>query len=306
MTVVWIPTGLPGSGKSTWARTLSGEALRFNTDDYRAMMWGDHPWNKQNEYSAQQAAMQGMLAAVKNGRDVVWDNTNLIPAPLKRIKSLLYLHPEVEFKIKSFLDVPVEECIRRDAERDRTVGEAVIQRLLKSHKSASKSGWRLTEEWMNSRFRPVPYVPDVELPQAVLVDIDGTLAMKGDRGPFEFENCHLDTLNESVEFLLWQISNNNGNFESNLKTHIIIMSGRGEEYREQTEAWLDRFVVHWDEFHMRPAGDNRPDYEIKHELFNQHVRNRFNVQVSFDDRDQVVNLWRAMGISCHQVNPGDF
>lgn len=306
MTTVWIPQGFPASGKSTWARSLN--VMRFNLDDYRFMMWGgsETTWNKQNEYVAQQAAMQGLLAAVKEGRDCVWDNTNLVPAPLKRIKSLLYLHPEVEFQVASFMHVPIEECIERDARREKPVGEEVIRRLEKSYKSASKSGWKLTDEWMNERFTPTVYVPDLDLPDCILVDIDGTTAMKGDRSPYDFANCHLDTLNESIKYVMDAVQHSNGYVAPDLRTRFIFLSGRGEEFREQTEKWLLVNEIHYDELHMRPAGDQRPDYIIKHELFDQHVRNRFRVRMSWDDRGQVVNLWRQMGLACWEINKGDF
>jgi hypothetical protein len=45
---------------------------------------------------------------------------------------------------------------------------------------------------------------------------------------------------------------------------------------------------------------------VKGELFDAHVRHRFNVRVSLDDRDRVVALWRRLGLPTWQVNYGDF
>lgn len=57
---------------------------------------------------------------------------------------------------------------------------------------------------------------------------------------------------------------------------------------------------------MRPDGDDRPDWQVKTELFDAHVRDRYDMKLSLDDRDQVVGLWRHMGITCLQVAPGAF
>ena len=57
---------------------------------------------------------------------------------------------------------------------------------------------------------------------------------------------------------------------------------------------------------MRKNGDYRPDWEAKLELFNEHVRDRYNILAAFDDRNQVVKLWRQLGITTFQVADGNF
>jgi hypothetical protein len=64
--------------------------------------------------------------------------------------------------------------------------------------------------------------------------------------------------------------------------------------------------VPYDELWMRPAGDTRRDDIVKAELFDAHLRHRYNVRVSLDDRDRVVALWRRMGLPTWQVNYGNF
>jgi len=87
---------------------------------------------------------------------------------------------------------------------------------------------------------------------------------------------------------------------------IIFMSGRSAVCRTETERWLAGEGF-WDfELFMRPEGDNRKDSEIKLELFNAHVRDKYNVQLVLDDRNQVVQLWRNLGLTCLQVADGDF
>ncbi len=45
---------------------------------------------------------------------------------------------------------------------------------------------------------------------------------------------------------------------------------------------------------------------VKAELLDQIVADGFSPVMAFDDRNQVVEMWRARGIPCAQVAPGDF
>lgn len=158
--------------------------------------------------------------------------------------------------------------------------------------------WRLTAENLNDVPVIAPYVRDVSLPAAVLCDIDGTLAIHSGRGPYDLERCETDLLNAPV----------NQTLENHLNQGdaIILLSGRQEEYRAHTERWLAKQGVVYDELWMRPAEDRRGDDIVKGELFDAHVRGRFNVRMVLDDRDRVVALWRRMGLSCWQVAYGNF
>lgn len=88
---------------------------------------------------------------------------------------------------------------------------------------------------------------------------------------------------------------------------ILIASGRSDECKEATMAWLSKYdLSSYHPIYMRKAGDRRPDYKIKSEMLNHMVQDGFAPILAFDDRDQVVNMWRANGIPCAQVAPGDF
>lgn len=86
---------------------------------------------------------------------------------------------------------------------------------------------------------------------------------------------------------------------------IEIWSGRSDEVREQTERWLEGNGIQYDALRMRVAGDHRPDHIVKAEwLDSLDAPNR--PKLAFDDRDQVVTMWRAHDIPCFQVAPGNF
>ncbi|GGX09808.1 phosphatase domain-containing protein [Streptomyces chryseus] len=303
MPVVHVMTGLPASGKTTAARELQAEAdgrmRRVNLDDLRAML--DLPAAERRSWAHEQTVLAiqdaAVRAAVDGGFDVVVDNTHMTPHIPKRLKAAVA--GLATFTVHDFTDVPVEECVRRDAERDKRVGEEAIRILADKHAQVRRGGWRLTDAWLNDEAPVEPYVPDPSLPAAVMCDIDGTLALTGDRGPYDFTRCEVDLLNDAVRRALHAFRRADNDV-------IVLLSGRGEEYRAQTESWLRRYDVPYDELWMRPAGDGRRDDVVKAELFDRHVRHRYAVRVSLDDRDRVVALWRRMGLPTWQVNYGAF
>ncbi|MFE0703748.1 AAA family ATPase [Streptomyces sp. NPDC058872] len=310
MPVVHVMTGLPASGKTTAARALQaaaeGRVRRVNLDDLRAMLdlpatdrspGADPARSHRHEQTVLDVQDAAVRAAVAGGFDVVVDNTHLTPHVPKRLKAAVA--GLAAFVVHDFTDVPVDECVRRDATRDRPVGEEVIRLLAAAHAKATRGGWRLTADWMNDLPAVEPYVPDPELPSAVMCDIDGTLALRVDRGPYDFGRCDRDLLNDSVRDALRA-------FRSAERDRIVLLSGRSEDHRALTEEWLARHEVPYDELWMRASGDGRGDDLVKAELFDAHVRHRYAVRVSLDDRDRVVALWRRMGLPTWQVNYGAF
>ncbi|MGW4724442.1 phosphatase domain-containing protein [Streptomyces sp. S1] len=305
MPVIHVMTGLPASGKTTAARALQADAegrvRRVNLDDLRTMLdlpdpeRGRSHTREQTVLAVQDAAVR---AAVDGGFDVVVDNTHLTPHIPKRLKAAV-AGLDVTFAVHDFTGVPVEECVRRDAARERPVGEEIIRILADKHAKATRSGWRLTADWLNDRPATEPYVADPALPTAVMCDIDGTLALRVDRGPYDFTRCDRDVLNVSVRDALRA-------FRSAESDRIVLLSGRSEDHRALTEEWLARHEVPYDELWMRASGDGRGDDLVKAELFDAHVRHRYAVRVSLDDRDRVVALWRRLGLPTWQVNYGAF
>ena len=61
-----------------------------------------------------------------------------------------------------------------------------------------------------------------------------------------------------------------------------------------------------DELFMRPTGDTRKDSILKKEIYDNHIKGKYNVKYVLDDRDSVVEMWREQGLTCLQVAPGDF
>ena len=228
-------------------------------------------------------------------RLVIVDNTNLSERTvrdLEKVAAELGARFEVD---DSLLTVDVDECIRRDAARTPSVGEVVIRRM---HRQAT--GLR---PWRYLAVDPISeassYVNDPALPSAVIVDVDGTLALMDGRGPFEWHRVGEDLPNRAVVDLVKDLVA--------AGEHVIIMSGRDGSCRTQTQAWLDEHVAAGLPLHMRTAGDQRKDSVIKYELFQEHIAGRFSVRFVLDDRDQVIDLWRRrLGLPTFQVADGNF
>lgn len=144
---------------------------------------------------------------------------------------------------------------------------------------------------------------------AIIIDLDGTLCDVSHRTHFVkesppnwpafFDACIDDTPNAAVAAL----------YDMAIQTNyrIIYVSGRPETHRAETEEWLCRHELNnYAELLMRPAGDYRQDAVVKRELFDQHISGRYHILFTVDDRDQVVQMWRDLGLTCFQVAAGDF
>ena len=62
----------------------------------------------------------------------------------------------------------------------------------------------------------------------------------------------------------------------------------------------------YDELYMRKDEDRRADYIIKKEIYDEFIEPHYNVQFVLDDRDQIVKMWRGLGLKVLQCQFGDF
>lgn len=138
----------------------------------------------------------------------------------------------------------------------------------------------------------------ISKPQTVIVDLDGTLALMGDRrGPYEYDKCGGDLPNRPVMDLVWILADH---------YLIVAVSGREETCRDLTEKWLVREGVDFEALFMRRAKDNRPDTVVKAEIYHQEIEGHYDVAFVLDDRSKVVKMWRSLGLTCLQVADGEF
>jgi len=244
--------------------------------------------------------------ALKQGKSVIVDDTNLSLKHQERLENIVsHVNRGITIKIV-FFDVSVDECIKRDSQRSGSakVGAKVIGIMRRSFEqrkaelATSKFEVIVVDNptFKTAVVEPVQYNPDLE--DVVIYDIDGTVALMKNRSPFDWSRVHEDEVNGPVADLV-RFLNDNG-------TIVIALSGRDGSCRELTENWLDANNIPFDFLFMRPAGDSRKDSIVKMEIYNEHIRGKYNVKFILDDRNQVVDMWRSLGLTCLQVAEGNF
>lgn len=302
-----IMVGVAGAGKSTIAKAWVAEdpdnRVRVNRDSFREMLSGS---SKKQVLSPEMEAMitkvqvETVENAIKAGKSVVIDDTNLRARVIRTWMDLAIKYG-VEWDVhvlNTDLDTALKQNSLRGADK---VPDEVIEKM---HRNFFPKGKFKVPE-------PTPVDKSVDnfktydaqaipgLPETFLVDIDGTIAkMNGKRGPYDYHLAGGDDLNAPVAAVVRSL------VETGFQ--IVFLSGRSDSCRSETQEWLDKHGFAGHELHMRKEGDQRKDSIVKHEIFWDQIAPRFQVIGTFDDRDSVVSLWRTMGITCFQVNYGDF
>tara|TARA_B100000073_G_scaffold200745_1_gene166183 strand:+ start:615 stop:1079 length:465 start_codon:yes stop_codon:yes gene_type:complete len=149
----------------------------------------------------------------------------------------------------------------------------------------------------------------------IIFDLDGTLAdittrrilSTKDNGKMDWDkffdpkNIVLDKPNTPVIKIAQMFKSQGFN--------IIIFSGRSKATKDATRNWLHAFDVPFDLLKMRPTDDHwhfMKDSDLKQFWLDDLFPNKDDIFAVFDDRQQVVDMWRQNGLTCFQVADGDF
>lgn len=299
-----IYRGIPGSGKTTdalqWINTPSDvgapKKIRVSRDDLRKATYGVY-WGEQiDENLITKLEHSAIDIGLKAGADVAVDATNLRASNVKKLITLARKHnATVEFMD---FEVSLATALERDAAREKPVGERVVRSFYDRYTRKGKLV-APPEVEAGPLFKPAAEW-DLMLPDAIIVDIDGTLAHipEGGRSPYDGSRVHEDLVDEAIREIVTIIDTYGWN--------ILITSGRDAKYRRVTADWLEDKGIWYDRIFMRPEGDQRNDAIVKDELYEQNIRGKYNVRFVLDDRNRVVDMWRAKGLKTLQVAPGDF
>lgn len=284
-----LTVGISASGKTTWAeafvaeKAAVGEVWRnINRDDIRkevfeiktgnSFCWNEwkRPWEK-DVFTLWERRIKEVLADPSKVDGVIVSDTNLNPS----IRNMLFRKFEAvgcDITLK-FFPIEFEEAVKRDLARPNPVGSHVIAEQIEKY-------WDQFGD---------KYVADTTLPKAVIVDIDGTVAHITTRKIFDWMEVNTDRPDTMVCDVV-----------RGLKAQgykIVVTSGRDAVSRDLTWEWLKtHFGFKPDELLMRAHKDMRKDTVVKRELFDAHIRNKYNVVLAIDDRPVVVRLWRKLGI----------
>lgn len=282
-----LTIGLPGSGKTFWAEELiarDSNYVNVNMDDIRLMLQGREHYKRfssSREKIVREIQFQAVHSAITAGKNVVLSNTNLNPE--KNVFWKNYCGDAIKYLERDFTHVPLGVCLERDQKREHPVGQRVIESMFNRYRDI----W-----WPRPKFDP-------NLPNAYIVDLDGTLAKMTNRSPYDWSKVSEDAVNQDVLAVVNQLAGIGG-------ISIIVLSGRDGRCRDDTVQWLRTHSVKFHDLFMRAEGDNRADYVVKEELYRSNIDGLYNVLGVFDDRNQVVHLWRHLGLTCFQVGYGWF
>lgn len=128
-----ICRGIPGSGKSTWAREQvrrsQGKTKRVNRDDLRAMI-DDSRWSRTNEKHINFLREYVIGHYLDEGFSVVIDDTNCKTAYVKSLIEKFGRRPGLTVQVKVF-DTDLAVCLVRNGGREGAayVPEDVIRRF---------------------------------------------------------------------------------------------------------------------------------------------------------------------------------
>ena len=293
-----LTIGPAASGKSTWATDYIYHAgfksvVEINRDTLRWQICGEESWEAWQKWSrvndGEKQVTKLVYATIddcynRNVHTLIISDTNLNKKFREQLVRKLYsLCDEVEFKE---FHTSFEECCKRDAARPNGVGVSVIAKQFEMFQQYLRESYPAEHVVIN----------DKELPPCIIVDIDGTLAIKSSgRSPYDWSRVGEDSVNEAMmDILEW--CTGYSNFFGN-STDIVILSGRDESCRKETEEWLTKNGICYQELHMRPEGDFRKDTVIKREMFDKYIAGKYYVKAVFDDRPSVVRMWRSMGFT---------
>lgn len=307
MSEMILTRGIPASGKSTWAKAWVAEdpenRLRVNRDNLRwtlGVKTGRGTFAQEEEVTFWQREM--VTRALDQGKSVVVDDTNL---RAKYAKDWLMLARAYGVEVK-FQDFPIHSAlaVSRDENRrnrgERYVGHEVIEDFYKRYTPKGQMPpVPVLPPHEVPVFKYAKYEPQVGLPFAILVDIDGTLAHMEGRSPYDPTLYHTDSFDFTVASVVECYADGN-------RAAVIVMSGRDEQYKPETEKWLRDNNFEYSHIYMRAQGDTRNDAIVKNELFERNIAGRFNIDFVLDDRDRVVAMWRAKGLKVLQVAEGNF
>ena len=297
-----LTRGIPGSGKSTWAKAWVAEdpehRIRFNWDDMRNMM-GPY-WVPSREPINKHLLQSTLNVAAYNQQpyDIVIDNMNLNPKDWKFYTDWITTYNQsahshnanvmYQLEFKDFF-IPVEECIRRDAMRNNPIGEKTIKDIWRRYKYFIQT--HEVEKLVENLIKE-----DESKPYCVVIDMDSTMCFNTQKRPWYGEGSTEAMINDVPNMGVVRLIQNQS-------YPVIVCTGRNKSQKEVTEQWLNNYNIFPKEFYMREDNDNRKGVEVKEELIRQ-ILEKYNIVTIFEDCEPIVQRFREMGLTVLQPNKG--
>jgi hypothetical protein len=265
------------------------------------MLFPGVEWSNYNEELTRRAERDGVSVALRLGRDVIVDNTNLDGRTRYGWEEFARL---ARVKLRQIvLTTPEDVCIERDALRQGSehLGEEIIKKHFKLLGKSSTALRAYDPLPLNRAFLDRESLRAGEFPlrlpnaPIVLCDVDGTLAThvgidgRELRSPYDETRVLSDLCHEAIAQRIREL----------YPTHtIIIVSGRHDDCCSDTEVWLEAHNIPFDYLLMRPSGSSEHDYDVKQLILDELLTVVPKSQIAYvlDDRKQVVDMWKRNGL----------
>ena len=139
----------------------------------------------------------------------------------------------------------------------------------------------------------------------VIVDIDNTLSINKKRYElatksdgsidwnilYDYQNVISDEPNLPMIDIVNHLYNDYG---------IYILTSRPRAILNSTQTWLEMYKVNYDGLFMRSEENHYiKDVRLKEKMYNDFVKDE--VYCAFDDRQDIIDLWRRLGIPSFKV-----
>lgn len=298
-----LTRGIPGSGKSTWAKAWVAEdpknRIRLNWDDMRNMMgpyWvpSREPLNKHMLWDTVNTA-----AYCDKPYEIVIDNMNLNPDGWRTAEEWVATfnasHHSSDLQVQyelQFVDffTPVEECIRRDAMRPNPIGEKTIRDIWRRYRHFIQT---TAVENVVAKARPT-----TGKPKCIVIDMDSTMCFNITKRPWYGDGAAEGMLNDIPNTGVVEIVKTLQN-----KYPVIVATGRDTSQAGVTLEWLSKHGITPTKSFFRTQGDYRKGVEIKKGQIEQILKD-YDIVAIFEDCEPIVQMYRDMGLTVLQPNKG--
>jgi len=318
--------GLPACGKSTYAEKMirqSNSWKRVNKDLLRKMI-DDSVWSENHEKFILNIRDYIVGEALRKDKNVIVDDTNFEEKHFDRMCEIAQNQNRNITVREMYFPVDLAEALKRNSSRigAARVPDEVIYKMYNKYIDGRNVKERC--ETFTKHVDPIVTKKITNLPKAIICDLDGTLAIINDRSPFDASKCEQDILNKPVADVVMAM------YKKGYK--ILFVSGRTDEFLPQTKRFIENHLIvekterpmfyHGDYLmegdwkttfnpmtfilHMRKTGDSRKDYIVKKEIYDEHIKDKYDIQFVLDDRPSVVRMWRSLGLTVFQLNDKEF
>jgi predicted kinase len=306
---IMLLKGAPSSGKSSFCQELMrkepGVWKRINNDALRQAI-DLNVYSTENEKLIHSLRNHMLKEFLRKGYSVVIDNVNAGSRHFKEICEIVSkMNIDAQVFEKHFF-VPLEELLERDSKRvgDAQVGEDIVKKFFGKLGGNQFKFYKPQHEVFSKRTikADAPFnkaIQNEDAPKAIIVDMDGTYALIGDRSPYDASKAHeIDFPNHSVVKTV--------ELYSNAGYKIIFCSGREDKDRETTMMFIERHSPNMEyQLFMRNTGDSRPDDIVKEEIYRNEIERKYNIHCVFDDRLKVCRMWHRIGLNLMRIGDPD-